>query len=601
MLLLVLAGCQNEIETTVAPQVDNVDRELTFSMIIPDYQPATRATESITRIDLLVFDAKGLFIERRRATDVTINSFKAKVSQSAAIVHVVANMDVLDSFDERANLERSEYDLIPSLQVTNNQLVYWGRSTVTTSYTTTVVLYRNQAKVTAQSNTSSFVITGLALCNYATTGTVSPFINNEFTYSSDIITIGTEPTLASASSADDLSAKYMCEYSNPLAKETFVILKAKLNGGADKYYKVLLTDANDVPYQIVRNVEFKIIIKNMKANVGANTFADAMNAASINHLYAEVMKDSYTISDSKGNSLTVSPLTHLLTKAGSITSNIAIVGNLGNVSYQIISDPSTILSNIQCSDTSFKASVKQVSAVATAKVAIKYGNLARTLTIVASPTYSITATATPDNYTSADTNIKFTFNLDTNYPSATEFPELYPIKCYIKADNFFPVDNKDMLLDYNYKAGEYWFVYWADRTGSHEVNFVNNIGTIDSKIVVESEYFGSATVNLISKIDKTFTISRAKLRAGKNINGATVSIYADATSANSIGTCSFSTKKSDNYQLKSDLTITCPYDTTRIYFKYITLENWNWVTYVSSASTADLQAGTIVTLSWTQL
>ena len=114
------------------------------------------------------------------------------------------------------------------------------------------------------------------------------------------------------------------------------------------------------------------------------------------------------------------------------------------------------------------------------------------------------------SYQAADEDVYFKFNLDTDYPSATDYPDLYPIKCYIKADNLYPVDNKDMLIDYEYQAGQYWYTYLAKSTGEHKIHFRTKISTIDEIIEIESAYFGSVAVELTGK-ELPFAITNASL------------------------------------------------------------------------------------------
>ena len=361
-------------------------------------------------------------------------------------------------------------------------------------------------------------MTGFDVCNYSKAGTISPFVDYDFIYDSEVPTIPANISLASAVDAKNNDDKYMCEYPNPRNNQTFVILKATLNGGPAKYYKVLMTDSEDEPYTLVRNVNYRIVINKMNANVGSNTFEEAKEAASINHLYADVMKDSPVIADNKGNSLTVIPLTHILIKPGSISSDLSTTGNLGNITYEILSDPDNILSNISCSNTRFSAYVSTVANQTSAEVNIKYGKLARTISILASPDYILTARVSRNYYSNEDTEIIYTFNLDTRFPLQADYPDLYPIKCYIKTDNLYPVDNKDMLIDFEYVAGEYWYVYIAETTGDHTITFKTKQGNVNDEIIIRSEHFGENTIELFGQIGtKTFTVNRDNLRAGINI------------------------------------------------------------------------------------
>lgn len=595
VLVLFLSACQNE--EMVSDGGGNDKKTLSFLMSIPEFQTSSRAIDetSISKIDLMVFDEKGLFVERVKATDVnsSARTFNAVVSSRARIIHFIANYSGLDNFDERANLEKSENQLIPALEVTDNELVFWGRAEISPGATrVSVEFIRNLAKVTVESEDTHFVIQGYSLCNYATNGTVSPFVNGKFEYSEDIPTIGTRLTMNNtATDANDMDTKYMCEYTNPTDNETYVILKATFWGGDPKYYKVLLADSNDNPYTIVRNVNYHIIVKHMAVDVGSDTFGEAKNGTPINNQYADVMKDSPSVSDDAGHSLTVTPLTHLFVDAGTMKSDISIEGDWGDVNYVVLSDENAILSNIHCTNTGITADVRKVDVRSSAQIRVKYGRLARTISVVASPEYFLDASTSLTSYSKADEEVTLTFTLDENYPDAATYPELYPIECHIKTDNLYPVDDagKKMLIDFDYVKGEYWYTYLAESTGEHSLKFKTKLGSVDDVVKVESEYFTSrpASISLTGKSSmQSFTISKGALIASGNVDGKTISIYSDNAYTDEIGTCSFEWKSS-TWRLSSDLTITCSDDVDELYFTYT--GNTGYYKYKASMSIDNLK------------
>lgn len=597
VLIFILAGCQNEVE--VQNETEG-KKTLSFSMSIPEFQVVSRAAiddESITRIDLLVFDEKGLFIEHVKATNIdnTAKTFTAVLSSNTRILHFIANYPALDNFDESANREKSENELIPDLEVTENELVFWGRKEITSNNDTSISVefIRNQAKVTVESNASNFEVLGYALCNYAVNGTVCPFTNEEFKYDENTPTLPETVSLVSATGAEDTDAKYMCEYLNPEGRETYVILKASLNNEGAKYYKVLLTDAEEEPYKIVRNVNYRIIITRMDAKVGSNTFKEAQETGAINHLYAEVMKDSPIISDDSGNSLTVSPLTHLFTDAGTMKSAINTKGNLGDVTYKVLSDESGILSNINISENEITADVKKVSARSSAQIRVKYGKLARTITVVAGPEYRLEAETSTTAYDKADEDVTLTFRLDKNYPDATNYPELYPIKCHIKTDNLYPVDEagKKMLIDFDYVKGEYWYTYLAHSTGTHTLQFKTKVGSVNDVVKVESEYFTSipADINLSGKTNWDFIVPKGALVLSSNnyTNKKEIRIYSDDYKTQ-IGTCKFEWSN-NSWRLSEDLEINCSVNIRTLYFAFDYIYGWSNQTEKASMDISDLQ------------
>ena len=214
-----------------------------------------------------------------------------------------------------------------------------------------------------------------------------------------------------------------------------------------------------------------------------------------------------------GNSLTVTPTVHLLTAAGSISSTVVTeqkTEEFANeqLKYEVVGE-AEILSNISLNKGKLTADVEEVTEIKKAQIRVKYGKLSRPVTVIASPEFTISANAyiddtysqekTKTSYSAADEDVYFKFNLDTDYPTATEYPDLYPIKCYIRADNLYPVDKKNMLIDYEYKEGQYWYTYLAERTGDHFIHFKTKLSTVNEKIEIESAYFRSAAVELTGK------------------------------------------------------------------------------------------------------
>ncbi len=504
--LLLLAGCQNE--TDILPSQTSDHREVSFTMNCIDFAETTRAVdETIRRIDLLVFDTNGLFIEKVAATQLNLpnRSFKARIDIHAGIIHFVANYNAIDNFDAVASVNQPETQVIPSLKVNNNELTFWGRTVLSSINSASVDFIRNQAKITVinQYINSNVTLAGFSVCNYSPQGSIAPFVNNSFVPSIDIATDVTTSFINSPN-ADNLDDKYICEYTNTIANETYVIIKFNsrtTSGGQTTtkpiYYKVYLRNSSNNPYQIVRNVNYRIMIKRIPVKLGAGSFESAMASAPINSIYAEVMKDSPSISDTNGNTLTVNPLVHLYSKATTIQSSITTVGNLGNITCQIMSDPSSILSNLAFTNTQVTAQMRAVDTPAEAKIRVKYGKLERIISAIAAPVYLITGSVTPSVYSAPNTPISYSFNLDSRYPSPELYPDIYPIRCYIKAPNLYPVDNKNMFIDFNYVTGEYWYVYLAQATGNHTINFKTNFATVaNDYITIRSSIFKEYTVTL---------------------------------------------------------------------------------------------------------
>lgn len=505
-----LSGCTNELDLSTDANDERV--EINFQMECNDFEVATRAVdETIKRIDLLVFDKDGKLLEKVPATNINTlqRTFKATVLAKAKIIHFIANYATMDSFDAVANINRTEHEIVPALNVNNNELVFWGRTLLTNINSARVELIRNQAKVSVTNNilNSSISLKGFDVCNYSVSGSIAPYINNLFEYSPNVVT-GSTSKFRDGISADNNDDKYICEYRNLTTKETFVILRFDqlvTTGGTNSikqlYFKVFLRDANNTTYPIVRNVNYRIIVKKIPTLLAASTFADAVKAPPINSLYAEVMRESPSVSDNDGNILKVWPITYLLKQKGSVNSKITAAGKLGNVTCDILNyDAQSIISDLTFDNTGVKANVKAVTVQTEAQIRVKYGVLERIITVIATPEYLLTSSASPMSYTKNNTEIVLNFNLDNNYPSASDYPDLYPIRCYIKAPNLNPVDNRNMFIDFNYIKGEYWYTYLAQKPGLQTIKFKTNFNTVtNDSISIQSRYFNNSVVVLNKK------------------------------------------------------------------------------------------------------
>lgn len=550
-LTILFTGCQTNEIVLEEPTLENGKRTITFSMDVPEFQVKSRA-ESATpitdNIQLMTFDKNGDYIETVRATNINnikeegktpVGTFSAAIDRTTTVVHFIANYDG----DLSATPGADEDDVIPNLKASTESIVYWARNEISFDDTSIHVNFlRHVAKVTVEVSdeviddyaaNSYFRVTGFTICQYVAEGTIAPK-NYEWGYktNSDGTIIEEDPTeivgigtiTPETFPTDNPHELYLAECSNQKVQENqvYVIIAGQLKPkndndewnttaawGDTKYYKVLLTDIHDNPFKIIRNVNYRVVIKQMQ-DVGAVSFEDAKSSNPINNLYAYVMAESPSISDMDGYTLTVTPIVHLLTAAGNFESTVTTINPpSGTARTLAFSGPQgdNILSNISLNNGKLTAVVKAVDELKKAQIRVTYGKLSRTVTVIASPQFTIEAQAYSDascetvksSYNTANESVYFKFNLDSDYPSETEYPDLYPIKCYIRADNLYPVDNKDMLIDYEYKEGQYWYTFLAERTDDHRIHFKTKLSTVNEKIEIESAYFRSAAVVLTGK------------------------------------------------------------------------------------------------------
>lgn len=511
---LALFACQDEIEVEKAGKPGKTTLQVSVS--IPEYRIATRAASfenDLSDIWLLAFDRNGLFLERVQATELNSGetdgvgngSFKAEVPEETGIIHVVANYDNWSSFNDNAFLQKDEKEVMPSLY--GNKMVFWGRSEVSSSSSLSVTLFRNQAKVTVQNDASNFTVTGYALGHISSTGTVVPFIPdmtpNPFIIQDDITTLP-PGTLAKKSQSDadcNMDPKYMFENPNYFNDQSYIIIKGRLDNGPELYYKIQFLDINKKPYTIVRNFEYKVTVKSFsdKAN-GSTTFEDAKNSEVSNNIYAEIFKDSPSISDSENNRLTVSRLNFLFTQGGTLDVTAHYTENEvpddGQISVSVQEDRGSIISGLSYDGNgNISARIAKVSAGQNeATISVKAGVLSRVITVTSSTLYSFEpATFSPELYTGKDQDVTLSFRIPDVIPNY-----LFPLKCEVTTKYLDPTDpNKN--LEIAFEDGVYKYVYWAYSPGIKELNFKTSLDNSNETITIENDYFKTAAINLISR------------------------------------------------------------------------------------------------------
>nr|WP_303925315.1 hypothetical protein [Bacteroides intestinalis] len=508
---LLLTSCTDEDSLSNPPTGNNDKTVFQFSVNMPEYTSVrTRAAineNAVNDLWLMTFDANGLFIGRAHASLLSSNSngtgtFQANIPDDSRIIHLIANYSQWDSFDERAAMQKDEREIIPSLSSSN--LVFWGRQTISSpSDSPNVTLYRNLAKVTVENEATNFEVTGYALCNYTSSGTVAPF--NPSAPTTPFTLIDGKPTLprnpiskTDQNAADcNMEPKYMFENENFSNDQTYIILKGKLAGKTeDLYYKIQLLDTDKNPYPVMRNYHYKIVIKSFSESANGSTeFADAKTSEPSNNIYAEIFKESPSISDNNNNVLTVSNLHFLFTQAGTLKVSAQYTANgvtdNSKISVSIAEDQGSILHNLAYDGNgNISADVSRIiTGQYEATITVKAGVLSRSITVISSALYSFDpAGLSPEIYTTRDQDVALSFTI----PSAIPY-YLYPLKCTITTANLYPVEpNKNLQLEYT--NGGYQYVYWATSPGTKVLNFRTSLENSDETVLIANEIFQTKSV-----------------------------------------------------------------------------------------------------------
>lgn len=345
-MMFALTACISE-DLPQPQQTDGDNIELNFSVTIPEAGSVTRGTlgnPKITSLTVVVFDDKGYFVAARSANPTdptngwgeTVTSAETKFtvalpqSSSPRILHFVANKSHEDfAFGtETAIMTELTTSLRASGDTQSNEDAYWQRvevpnlleqdATTLSNTLTKIPLVRNFAKIKIGTVPDNFTVTGFALINTPTSGTVAPYSVNEGCFEpywkasgdnkvgkdySELkdanydafmpvnVTLGSQPTSTGDGGLTfNTDAKYT--YESSYKNQTAVIIKGHRNAASDTYYKVELYDATNGNYDVLRNVEYTINIENVVGegystakeaadNVGGNNISNSIATQSL--------------------------------------------------------------------------------------------------------------------------------------------------------------------------------------------------------------------------------------------------------------------------------------------------------------------------------
>lgn len=251
----------------------------------------------------------------------------------------------------------------------------------------------------------------------------------------------------------------------------------------------------------MRNYHYKVVIKSFSESANGSTeFADAKTSEPSNNIYAEIFKESPSISDNNNNVLTVSRLHFLFTQAGTLKVSAQYTANgvtdNSKISVSIAEDQGSILHNLSYDGNgNISADVSRIiTGQYEATITVKAGVLSRTITVISSALYLFDpAGLSPEIYTARDQDVALSFTI----PSAIPY-YLYPLKCTITTGNLYPVEpNKNLQLEYT--NGGYQYVYWATGPGTKVLNFRTSLENSDETVLIANEIFQTKSVEVKSR------------------------------------------------------------------------------------------------------
>ena len=576
---------------------------LSLNMITPD--PTVINTKGVDPDgagikDMVVFcyDADGVFLKTvpGSLTFKAIGSEEGlvdvNVPNKTRIMHLICNLN-MDTIFEDAFKGMTEYEVMNEIESASGLLLYWARvevpANVKNLYTEVqdaakrsegeavvdwltietnpssklhkgvagqgnpVVLLRNQAKITVASvgaddpyewNGEHFQVTGYAIYNSQTYGTVAPYHSEKGfpTYGSQIYNLShwsadsyvclpeKREALTELVDVQERPEVYVFESANTDASPIDVIIKGRnvTDGVADEelYYKAQILDSDRGLLPIRRNHHYKFHIIG-KLHNGAHSFAEALAGAAANNIWLTIADEVKIVADEKFR-LRVDEYLVVRSVTQVAKDNLLQLGfNLEAIGEEQI-DPA----KIKCawSDENQKVAedelevnfdsatgvgkvvltlnVPQANEVREGTVVISYGQLFRRIKVKVTPEFEFTPVwASTEGVEGKEDNVTLLFNIPENYPK-----ELYPFNVLVSAKDLtanaeygqtltvvtvgemgYGEKFRDIVNGTEVSHLGYKYIYRVTEPGMHRIylkTFVNEVlNDFQTYITIESDNF----------------------------------------------------------------------------------------------------------------
>lgn len=335
--MLALASCIRE-DLTPAVTSDGDNIVLHFGIVVPEAQTATKSISApaITSLTVVAFDEYGYFVAAADASPVngwdvssaTETEFTVSLPQSASArkLHFIANGPAANTFSYGA-----ETDIMTGLVSEGGNDAYWQTLQVSSLLVQdvsslnkamqSIPMIRNYAKVRIGTVAGSFTLTGYALINVPTSGTMVPYnmdsgsfqdyeddgVGKEYTalktagYSGFMpenvgFAVNVADNLANINWITGTAGAYTYESSADC--ETALLVRGKYSGSqTETYYKVAIYDEACGIHDILRNIEYVVNITNV-AGAGYATAIEAARSVAGNNISVSLdTKNLLNISD----------------------------------------------------------------------------------------------------------------------------------------------------------------------------------------------------------------------------------------------------------------------------------------------------------------
>lgn len=516
-LILSFASCSNlgtEL-TNGNAQTDTDEVQIEFGAFIPGFKVVElRDNGGVENMSLLVFNQYGILIARRVATLQGASGegyrFSAVLPKSEDIrtIHFIANYD-WSTVNDSHLLGRDEISVV-ALMTTGNA-TFWARKELPTgidvgSFTESIPLLRNQAKVTVENQADDFVLEGFTLHNTYQKGTVAPFSTTTFKFQEGAINDPLNPVLMPAVESNlGMAESFLFERKNSTATNiTTAIIKGKYQGGASTYYKIDFIDTDKVRYDIERNYHYKVIINSVHKN-GSPTFAAALDVASHNNTALDPTVEKYPIISDGVSKLEVERTLVVLTKASEVLDTWAkfypdlnsTVFNNTEVECRLEQEVGSPVLNE--GSLQFNQATGRITATAVnilpgssreARIIVSKGDfLARVIRVVLRTPYDfgvVRVNASNTVPAGLQKEAKVYFNIPADFPA-----DLFPLYVEIKANTLYPIDPGVQIVT---RGSDMYHIFRVTSSGTKEVRFKTNSVSGTETIEVYADYFAKKGV-----------------------------------------------------------------------------------------------------------
>ena len=547
------------------PEVDDVPEgytKLTFrANISAPTVVDTRAVDpdglDVNNMTLFCFNEFGLYISSEEAKLVPGTKTQDGISESGEytvvvpshtrIIHFLANHS-RGLYDEADFPGQTESMVVANMEGGSGMLVYWSRFAMDVNSSKPIdeqladlefeingntyngiKLIRNQAKITIDSwNTEKFVVTGFRTVNIPAFGTVAPHhpdlkfdLVDDWEQTEEFVTLPNNQALMS--DITDINTKpvdYIFESENSGDKLISVIIKGHAAGKTeadDKYYRVVMQNADGSNFMIRRNHHYNIIISGM-LSFGQDTFEKALTAPATNNAWISidewvneisdgvetlwVDKTSYVLSsDEYAGTDFVLPYKYTKNGIGdSVAPTVTWIDN--NVAYN------TITNNYNTSTGEGSVTLRlypmyEGNEQQVGTLLIKHGKLQRKVTIYIIRTQQFTPTwVSAQVYGVADEHVTLMFTIPDTCPDA-----LFPFTVLVSANHLDVRSDSGQQLPVYIKGEEgyfgadweginYKYAYTVTEPGKHRLHMRSILKHEDNdteNIHLEADFFETIT------------------------------------------------------------------------------------------------------------